>query len=155
MADRRPRQLNGTKLTNTNSISEFTLQLHIDLLHTFSKYEDVIELTLKRGVHRKTHIQWRSQDLVSGAAQPDFPLVSSFPPPSFSSHILPSPLYVPSRPPFALPFSSAISRSPPLNLGQRYELLSGSGRSRQTVSSTFCAKIAASRDTNMKTDPVR
>jgi len=31
---------------------------------------------------------------------------------------------------------------------------SGSRRSRQTVSSALCAKIAASRDTNTKTDPV-
>ena len=42
--------------------------------------------------------QWRSQDLVSGGAQPNFPLLFSFPPPSFSS--LPSSLL-----PFMYPLS--------------------------------------------------
>jgi len=36
--------------------------------------------------------QWRSQDLVSGGAQPDFPLLSSFSPPSLLSHPPFSPL---------------------------------------------------------------
>ena len=53
-----------------------------------------------------------SQDLVAGGAQPDFPYAFFH---SFSillfPHILPSPIYVPSRPPFALSFFSEI---PPL-----------------------------------------
>jgi len=47
-----------------------------------------------------------------GWAQPDFPLLSSFPPPSFSSltcSLLP---FRPMYPPFALPFSCAISPLP-------------------------------------------